>query len=119
MSWHETEDNSGQYELNNIWSVGKNAACIQMAGQCMDKRVCAGVFPDRDLCSEQAAEVPHSYCGLWCLLRAVQAAQGPCSGQLPWAQTWVWSLAQLKVCYLLFACRSLFASYIMGGRFVG
>lgn len=48
MSWHETEDNSGQYELNNIWSVGKNAACIQMAGQCMDKRVCAGVFPDRD-----------------------------------------------------------------------
>lgn len=26
-----TEDNSGLCELNNIWSVGKNSVCIQMA----------------------------------------------------------------------------------------
>lgn len=61
MSWHETEDNSGQYELNNIWSVGKNSACIQMAVQCIDKRFCPGLFADTD--PEQGAEVLHWFCG--------------------------------------------------------
>lgn len=48
MSWHETEDNSGQYELNNIWSVGKNLACIQMAVRCLYNRFCPSLFTDRD-----------------------------------------------------------------------
>lgn len=54
------------------------------------------------------------------LLKAVQAVGllGDPSGQLPWAETWVWSLARLKVCYLLFACRNLSASYTMGGHFI-
>jgi len=44
MSWHETENNSGQRELNNIWSVGKNSACIQMTARCTYNSLCPSLF---------------------------------------------------------------------------
>lgn len=88
MSWHETEDNSGQYELNNIWSVGKNSACIQMAAQCMDKRSCAGVFTDRD--PEVRAGCRGSSLLLWPLMPA-QGCPG-CSVSLLRAASLGWDL---------------------------
>lgn len=86
------------------------------------KSFCAGLFTGRDAVVRAGGR--GSSLLLWLLVPAQGCpgswtAWGPCSGQLPWADTWVWSLAQLKECYLLFACRNLSASSIMGGHFMG
>lgn len=93
-----------------------------MAIQCMEKRFCAGLFTGREPVLRAGGR--GSSLLLWLLMPAqgcpgCWAAWGPCSGQLPWAETRLWSLAQLKVCSLLFACRNLSASYILGGHFMG